>query len=151
MTQSNPHQRAAAVVIGLGLMGCDIAAIFLADGYKVLAVEPSRERWPSQRERVQRSLEQMGGDLSAAPELVVVGQTSEVDWSQVALVIECVPENLDLKQRVFADLDERVPQDIPIGTNASGLRITDIARHCRTRSRMANLHFFMQAHLVPAV
>jgi 3-hydroxybutyryl-CoA dehydrogenase len=151
MTQGNPHQRAAAVVIGLGLMGCDIAAIFMAGGYKVIAVEPSRERWPSQRERVRRSLEQIGGELSAASELVVVGQPGEVDWSQVALVIECVPENLDLKQRVFADLDERVPQDIPIGTNASGLRITDIARHCRTRSRMANLHFFLPAHLVPAV
>ena len=107
--QSNPHQRAAAVVIGLGLMGCDIAAIFLAGGYKVTAVEASRERWPAQRERVRRSLKQIGGDLSAAPELVVVGQTGEVDWSQVALVIECVPENLDLTQRVFADLDERVP------------------------------------------
>ena len=54
--QSNPHQRAAAVVIGLGLMGCDIAAIFLAGGYKVTAVEPSRERWPAQCERVRRSL-----------------------------------------------------------------------------------------------
>ena len=151
MMQSNPHHPPAAVLIGLGLMGCDIAAIFLAGGYKVIAVEPSSEQWPTQRERVRRSLEQIGGDLSAVSELVVVGQTSEVDWSEVALVVECVPENLDLKQRVFADLDERVPQGIPIGTNASGLRITDIARRCRTRSRMANLHFFLPAHLVPAV
>ena len=64
--QSNPHQRAAAVVIGLGLMGCDIAAIFLAGGYKVTAVEPSGERWPAQCERVRRSLEQIGGDLSGS-------------------------------------------------------------------------------------
>ncbi len=151
MTQSNPDQSSAAVLIGLGLMGCDIAAIFLAGGYRVTAVEPDTERRPSQRERVQRSLEQIGGDSNAGSEIVVVGQVGEVNWSEVAMVIECVPENLGLKQRIFADLDERVPETIPIGTNASGLRITDIARNCRTRSRMANLHFFLPAHLVPAV
>ena len=69
----------------------------------------------------------------------------------MALVVECAPENLTLKQRVFAELDEHVPEAILIGTNSSALRITDIARNCRTRSRMANLHFFLPAHLVPAV
>lgn len=132
-------------------MGCDIAAIFLAGGYRVRAVEPSTARWLSQRDRVRRSLEQIGAARNLASELVIVADASEIDWSDVAAVVECVPEDLALKQRVFADLDGRVPEAIPIGTNASGLRITDIARTCRTRSRMANLHFFLPAHLVPAV
>ena len=150
MMKGNLHPP-AAVLIGLGLMGCDIAAIFLAGGYQVRAVEPSAERWPAQRERVRRSLEQIGGDPNLASGLAIVSEMDGIDWSDVAAVVECVPENLALKQRVFADLDARVPETIPIGTNASGLRITDIARDCRTRSRMANLHFFLPAHLVPAV
>jgi 3-hydroxybutyryl-CoA dehydrogenase len=151
MTQSDSHRSSAAVLIGLGLMGCDIAAIFLAGGYRVTAVEPDAERWPERRQRVRRSLEQIGGDPNAAAGLAVVGQLGEADWSDCVMAIECAPENLALKQRLFRELDDSVPETIPIGTNASGLRVTDIARDCRTRSRMANLHFFLPAHLVPAV
>jgi len=151
MKSPDPDQPSAAVVIGLGLMGCDIAAIFLAAGYQVTAVEPNAAAWPGQRERVQRSMLQIGGERDAASKLVVVSQIRDVSWSGVALVVECAPENLTLKQRVFAELDEQVPAAILIGTNSSALRITDIARTCRTRSRMANLHFFLPAHLVPAV
>ena len=43
------------------------------------------------------------------------------------------------------------PPGIPVASNASGFRITDIAEGCETRGRMANLHFFLPAHLVPGV
>ena len=151
MTSPDPNEPSVAVVIGLGLMGCDIAAIFLAAGYQVTAVEPNAAGWPAQRERVQQSALQIGADRAAASTLIIVSQVGEVSWSGVSLVVECVPENLVLKQRVFAELDERAPEAILIGTNSSALRVTDIARACRTRSRMANLHFFLPAHLVPAV
>src|SRR5918998_3671783 len=151
MTSPEPEKRPAAVVIGLGLMGCDIAAIFLAGGWRVAAVEPDEKRLIAQRERVRRSVEQIGGEADAAARLTVVGHVTEVDWSGVALVVECAPENLELKRRLFAELDEKVPEAVPIGTNSSSLRITDIAQNCRTRARMANLHFFLPAHLVPAV
>ena len=55
MTLSEPEKR-PAVVIGLGLMGCDIAAIFLAGGWRVAAVEPDDKRWLAGRERVRRSV-----------------------------------------------------------------------------------------------
>jgi 3-hydroxybutyryl-CoA dehydrogenase len=151
MTSPEPDKSSAAVVIGLGLMGCDIAAIFLAGGYEVTAVEPNVERWSVQHERVERAMTQIGSDRNAASKLTTVSQIREVSWSDVALVVECAPENLAIKQRVFAELDEQVPEATLIGTNSSALGITDIARTCRTRSRMANLHFFLPAHLVPAV
>jgi 3-hydroxybutyryl-CoA dehydrogenase len=56
-----------------------------------------------------------------------------------------------LKRVVFAKLDRLVPLGVPVVSNASGLRITDIARDCVTRERMANLHFFLPAHIVPGV
>ena len=132
-------------------MGCDIAAIFLAGGWRVTAVEPDRASWPARLDRVAASL----GQLGAAPERValldLVATLDDVGFTDVDVVVEAVPERLDLKRAVFAELDRRVPPGVPVATNASGFRITDIAEGCATRARMANLHFFLPAHLVPGV
>ena len=140
-----------AVIIGFGLMGCDIAAIFLAGGWRVTAVEPDRASWPARLDRVAASL----GQLGAAPERValldLVATLDDIGFTDVDVVVEAVPERLDLKRAVFAELDRRVPPGVPVATNASGFRITDIAEGCATRARMANLHFFLPAHLVPGV
>ena len=72
-------------------------------------------------------------------------------FGDAAVVVEAVPERLDLKRAVFAELDKLVPPGVPVATNASGFRITDISEGCETRGRMANLHFFLPAHLVPGV
>lgn len=140
-----------AAIIGFGLMGCDIAAIFLAGGWRVTAVEPDRAAWPARLDRVQASLEQLGAGRrrSKAPDLVA--SLADVGFADTAVVIEAVPERLDLKRAVFADLDKLVPPGVPVASNASGFRITDIAEGCETRGRMANLHFFLPAHLVPGV
>lgn len=137
-----------AVVLGLGLMGCDIAAIFLAGGWRVTAVEPREAGWHAARERMARAVAQLGG----APAQAVILPTPEaVDFQDAAVVIEAVPEKLAIKRDIFARLDKLVPAGVPVATNASGLRITDIASGCATRARMANLHFFLPAHLVPGV
>lgn len=143
-----------AVVVGFGLMGCDIAAIFLAGGWQVTAVEPDRAAWPARRERARLSLSQLGMAEPArleAESLALAATLGEVDFTGAAVVVEAVPERLDLKRAVFAELDRLVPEGVPVASNASGFRITDIAAGCRTRSRMANLHFFLPAHLVPGV
>jgi len=139
-----------AVVLGLGLMGCDIAAIFLAGGWRVTAVEPGGAT-PERLARLRMSVAQLDAHPGTAAALHAVARLEEVDFASAALVIEAVPEQLDLKREVFARLDRLVPAGIPVATNASGFRITDIARGCATRDRMANLHFFLPAHLVPGV
>jgi 3-hydroxybutyryl-CoA dehydrogenase len=137
-------------IVGFGLMGCDVAAIFLAAGWQVQAVEPYTEGWESRREKVAASVRQLEGNF--LPErLRLLKSVQELDWANIKLVLEAAPERLDLKRKVFCDLDLLAPRHIPIGSNASGFRITDIARECRTRERMANLHFFAPAHLIPAV
>lgn len=140
-----------AVVVGQGLMGCDIAAIFLAGGWRVTGVEPNRAAWPGCLDRVRSSLAQLGADPERVEHLFLVAALGEVGFADAACVVEAVPEDLDLKRRVFAELDRLVPPGVPIGSNSSALRITDIAEGCATRSRMANLHFFLPAHLVPGV
>jgi 3-hydroxybutyryl-CoA dehydrogenase len=140
-----------AVIVGFGLMGCDIAAIFLSGGWRVTAVEPDRASWPARLDRVHESIGQLGAERRRAEMLDLVASLADVGFGDAAVVVEAVPERLDLKRAVFAELDRLVPPGVPVASNASGFRITDIAENCGTRGRMANLHFFLPAHLVPGV
>ncbi len=140
-----------AAVIGCGLMGCDIAAIFLAGGWRVTAVEPNRAHWPKALDRMASSIAQLAGPAAALENCALVESPVEIGWADVRVVVEAVPENLALKQQVFAVLDQLVPAGVPVASNASSYRITDIAGDCASRNRMANLHFFLPAHLVPGV
>ena len=144
-------QRRHAVIIGMGLMGCDIAAIFLAGGWRVSAVEPNAAHWPQAAARVRSSIGQLDGDVVEAVHLVMAAAPEAVDYAAAEIVVEAIPERLALKQALFAQLDTLVPQHVPVVSNASGYRITDIAGHIATRGRCANLHFFLPAHLVPGV
>jgi 3-hydroxybutyryl-CoA dehydrogenase len=140
-----------AVILGMGLMGCDIAAIFLAGGWRVSAVETVRGRWPDAQARVGASIGQLDADPEQAARLALFDAMEAPDYASAEIVIEAVPERLALKQEVFARLDALVPAHVPMVSNASGYRITDIAGHIATRARCANLHFFLPAHLVPGV
>ena len=60
----------------------------------------------------------------------------------VDLVIEAVPEILELKQRIFSDLDRLAPKDAILGTNTSGLKISDIANATSRPEKVIGMHFF---------
>lgn len=137
-------------IIGCGAMGCDVAAIFLARGWSVDATTRDEATWEARRERVRASLAQIGAPF--APERFRLHRTAQgIDWPRMAFGLESVPEVFELKQEVFAELDTLVPPHIPLATNTSGFRISLIASDCQTAHRMAGLHFFLPAHLVPAV
>ena len=81
----------------------------------------------------------------------VVPELEAADWSGVGLVIEAVPEMLPLKRAVFATLERLAPAAAPLASNSSSFPISEIAAGLATQDRMLGLHFFMPAHLVPAV
>ncbi len=137
-----------AVVIGGGNMGADIAAILVAGGWRVAVVEPNRDRWLALRERVASSARTLGAN---GAEIGIVAGNAEADWRGVALAIECAPEKLDLKRAIFAEIERLAPPDAILGSNSSSFPISDIAAGLATRARMLGLHFFLPAHLVPAV
>ena len=80
-----------------------------------------------------------------------VASLDEVDWTGVSLVIECVPERVDIKQALFAELEHRAERDTVLTSNSSSFPISAIAQGLSTADRMFGLHFFMPAHLVPLV
>ena len=131
-------------------MGIDIAAIFCAAGVPVDIMEPVRERWDAARARLTESIRQLHPASSAAP-AGMVASLEDIDWAQVDLVVECAPENLELKRGVFASLARLARPDTVITSNSSSYPVSEIARGLPTQERMLGLHFFMPAHLIPAV
>ena len=154
---SNPFPSRIAAIIGGGTMGTDIAAIFIASGWNVHLVEPLRERWPAALDRIRQSLAQLkmlsAGRSPAADKFSVemLAMIGELPWQTLGIVIECIPENLKLKQALFAEIVKMAPPHLPLASNSSSIPISDISRGLATRERMLGLHFFMPAHLVPAV
>ncbi|MFN0040808.1 MAG: 3-hydroxyacyl-CoA dehydrogenase NAD-binding domain-containing protein [Burkholderiales bacterium] len=136
------------VIVGGGIMGADIAAIFAAGGHAVDIVQRSGARRDTLAQRFTRALAQLG----AGPAVPVVRESlREVSWHGVGIVVESVRENLTLKQRLFAELDTLAPVEVILASNSSSFPISKIAAGLHTRQRMLNLHFFMPAHVVPLV
>jgi 3-hydroxybutyryl-CoA dehydrogenase len=138
------------VVIGGGTMGTGIAAMFAAGSSDVDVVEPNEESRKSLVERVEQAAREIGRNrpLGKAKALASI---EDIDWDSVTLVVEAVPESLELKRQVFATLEVAAPRDVPVTSNSSGFPISRIAEGMATADRMLGLHFFMPAHLVPCV
>jgi 3-hydroxybutyryl-CoA dehydrogenase len=76
---------------------------------------------------------------------------TDVVWPGVSLLIECIPEQLPLKQALFARLAQLATPETLLCSNSSSFPISAIAEGLPTAERMLGLHFFMPAHLVPLV
>lgn len=73
------------------------------------------------------------------------------DLAEVDLLIEAVPEILDLKRKVFAELETQVREDCVLASNTSTLPIGDIAGQARRPERFVGMHFFSPAERMPLV
>ena len=143
-------QPRSAVIVGGGVMGTDIAALFYAAGWHAQVVEPSLVRRGLLHEAVLAAARTMGIH-QAGGSLDVLSELAEIRWAASALMIECAPESLPVKQAIFHALDRTAPPQVALTSNSSGHPISQIGAGCSSQARMLGLHFFMPAHLVPAV
>lgn len=137
-------------IVGAGIMGCDIAAIFLRAGCRVDCLSRDPAKHGERENRIAKSITQLGGELRPGF-LRQVEAYDDVAWAEAELVIETVPENLAVKRAVFAEIDARTKEHVPVASNASGLPISRIAEGLSLARRALGLHFFLPAHLVPLV
>ena len=133
-----------AAVIGCGIMGSGITFVARAAGFPVTAVEPSDELAAAARERVDRHEAQArkrGADLSAlAPVELTTDLRAAVTGADV--VVEAVPEELDLKREVFGALGDAAGDDTVIASNTSGLSIEELGAASGRSGQVVGLHFF---------
>jgi 3-hydroxybutyryl-CoA dehydrogenase len=133
-------------VYGGGRMGAGIAHSFLIGGTKVVIVESTAETAAAALERVAASLAQAEkrGGLSEPVEAITARLTVVTESAGLAgcsLVIEAVPEILELKRTVLRSVQAVVP-DAWLGTNTSSLSLNAIAESLSAPARLIGLHFF---------
>ncbi len=144
-------------VVGLGQMGAGIAEVFARSGLAVVGLEPEADALERGRAHLTRSTERavQRGRLSAEDQRAMLGRVtfsrSVEDLKDCDLVIEAVPELLDLKQTIFGDLDRVCAATTILATNTSSLSVTEIARATERPSRVVGMHFFNPAPVMKLV
>ncbi|MFI1656392.1 3-hydroxyacyl-CoA dehydrogenase [Streptomyces sp. NPDC020472] len=144
-------------VVGTGTMGQGIAQVALVAGHPVRLYDsaPGRaaEAVAAVTARLDRLVEK--GRLDAAAREAAAGRLhaaeDPAELADAALVIEAIVEDLSVKQRLFADLEEIVGDGTVLATNTSSLSVTAIAGGLRLPGRFVGLHFFNPAPLLPLV
>jgi len=144
-------------VVGLGTMGAGIVEVFARNGIDVVAIEVDEAAVEKGRGVLQHSTDRAvsRGKLSTDDQTALhsrVHFTSSMDdVADCQLVIEAVPEHLDLKKEVFAKLDAVVGPDAILATNTSSLSVTEIAVATSNPKRVVGMHFFNPAPVLQFV
>ncbi|UAW97543.1 3-hydroxyacyl-CoA dehydrogenase [Halopseudomonas nanhaiensis] len=141
-------------VIGAGTMGRGIVMNFINAGYPVTWLDVNAEMLEKGVDEIRnvykRSVAQQRFDEAEAKARVDRVSTTQQynDLNDMDLVVEAVYENMDLKKKIFADLDKAVKQGAILATNTSYLDIDEIASATQRPSQVLGLHFFSPAHIM---
>ena len=147
-----------AAVIGTGMMGPGIAATLALGRVRATILSRTEENATRGGDLARIQLRELAENGLAEP-ADVHGAISRIDSScafdetfdKADLVIESAPENMDLKQKMFARLDAVAGRSAVLASNTSGLSITAIASRCRYPERVLTTHFWNPPHLMPLV
>ena len=148
-----------AAVVGAGLMGGEIAQVIAAAGIPVVLKDVDQRFVDAGQEKAREVASTQAAKLVAKEKLTreqgdaqverilgnISGSTTYDGFGDVDFVIEAVPERLELKQCVFADLDAATPGHAILASNTSGLSITEIADATQRPDKVVGFHFFWPA------
>jgi len=145
-------------VIGAGFIGPGIAQIFASKYYNVRMLDIKDELLSNALQSIRSNLSLMTkkGLLPESEIDTIMGRIkTTTDMAEAVsdahLVIECVTENLELKQKIFQDLDQLCPPDTILASNTSVISITEIASKARRRKRILGTHFWNPPYIIPLV
>jgi 3-hydroxybutyryl-CoA dehydrogenase len=148
---SDPIERVC--VIGAGTMGHGIAQVSAMSGLHVVLLDASRDLAERGLERVRENLEEgvkrqkvTAQARDEALGRIAVGADPELA-GPADLIIEAVPEKLELKREVLREIEPRSKTDAVLATNTSSLSITDLQSQLRQPERFIGLHFFNPVHI----
>ncbi|HZG90835.1 MAG TPA: 3-hydroxybutyryl-CoA dehydrogenase [Pseudonocardia sp.] len=138
-------------VVGLGTMGAGIVEVFARNGLHVVAAETDDAAVQRGRAHLETSTNRAveRGKLTAEGAAELLGRitttTSLSDLADVDLVIEAVPESLELKAEVFAALDKVCRPEVILASNTSSLSVTELSVRTGRPGRVVGMHFFNPA------
>jgi 3-hydroxyacyl-CoA dehydrogenase len=151
-----------AAVVGAGTMGGEIAQVIASAGIPVVlkdvkqdlvnvGLEKTRDVTRGQlgalvaRDKItQESSERQFGEITGR----ITGTTDYEGFGDVDFVVEAVPERMDIKQAVFAELDEVTPGHAILSSNTSALSVTEMGEATTRPDRVCGFHFFYPASMM---
>ena len=140
-------------VIGAGTMGPGMAAVLARAGSEARVYDVSADalaRAKGGYEMASGALEQVGA-VSAPGGSVTFEADLGAALTGADLILEAVPEKLDLKREVLAEVEKHIADDAIIATNTSGIPITDIGTGLRHPDRLVGMHWSNPPHLIPMI
>jgi len=144
-------------VIGAGTMGAGIAQIAATNGHKVCLYDSFDGAIESAEKKLKKILNRLveKEKITQKENEKILGNinfTKDINNLQGSgLVIEAIIENLEIKQKVFTEIESLVSEGCIIASNTSSLSIASIASACNKSERVAGIHFFNPAPLMPLV
>jgi len=135
-------------VIGCGVMGSGIVQVCAQSGYEVVATEINEDLLKRGLDLIDSFLsksvakEKITAQEKDATLARIKGTTNLNDLKDCDLVIEAAVENMELKRKIFADLEKICPPETILGTNTSCLSIMDIATATSRPDKVIGIHFF---------
>ncbi|WP_138759744.1 3-hydroxyacyl-CoA dehydrogenase family protein [Modestobacter altitudinis] len=144
-------------VVGLGTMGAGIAEVLARAGLSVTAVDVSDDAVERGRGHLERSTGKAvaRGRLAAAERDEVLARirfsTDMADLAVAELVVEAIPERMELKARVLTALDAICPPDTILATNTSSLSVTELSVTTGRPGKVIGMHFFNPAPVMKLV
>ncbi len=136
-------------VLGSGAMGHGIAQVCAAAGFEVTIRDIKQEFLDKGLDKIRESLGILSGKGKitkdeAAGTLGRIKTATDIKEAVrgAHIVIEAIPEIMDLKKTIFKEVSDNVPEDTVLATNTSTMSITEIGSVVRNPSRFAGMHFF---------
>ena len=144
-------------IVGSGAMGAGIAQVAATAGHEVFVYDNNQTALDKAKTNLENTLkkltekqkltEQASKDISARIRFVSDLNT----FKDCALIIEAIVENLEVKQKLFSELENIVSQECILASNTSSLSIASIASACKKADRVIGIHFFNPAPVMPLV
>ena len=140
-------------VIGAGVMGGDIAAWCALRGLGVTLQDLDMERITPALTRAKALFKKRLKDRTAVNSAVARLEADPAGRgiARADVIIEAVVENLDIKKKIFADVESKAKHDAILATNTSSIELERIAEGLRDPSRLIGLHFFNPVAQLPLV
>jgi enoyl-CoA hydratase/3-hydroxyacyl-CoA dehydrogenase len=147
-----------AAVVGAGAMGSGIAQLLAMVGYEATMIDVNDEFLQKGMEKIKWSLDKFvekkrirREDADAALARIATTTSYEQACKDIDIAIEAVPENMEIKKRVFATLDSVAPPNAIFASNTSALSITEMGKATKRPDKVAGMHFFNPPQLMALI
>ncbi|MEJ2717445.1 MAG: 3-hydroxyacyl-CoA dehydrogenase family protein [Deltaproteobacteria bacterium] len=145
-------------VLGAGIMGHGIAQCFLMAGYPVMLYDVDQSILDRARSHIEQGLERFSqfglinkADVASSLQRLTATMELKRSVEESQFIVEAAPENLALKEKLFADVEAHCTGDAILASNTSSLTLADMGGRVKRKERLVITHWFNPPHIVPTV